>query len=303
MPDTAKKKLIVICGPTAVGKTSLSIKLAKYFNTEILSADSRQFYSELKIGTAPPSKCELDEVKHHFIGSLSIKDYYNVAQFEIDGLRVLDEIFLNHDYAILVGGSGLYINALCNGIDELPDPDDSLRNSLKSDYNEKGLDFLKDRLFALDPEYYNKVDLSNPNRVIRAIEVCMKTGNSYTSLRTSTIKKRDFQIIKIGLNIERSILYNIINERVDRMFEAGLIEEAKNLYSLLGLNALKTVGYTELFDYFENKYSLEEAIEKIKTNSRRYAKRQLTWFRKDTSITWFHPENINEIIEYIHSYI
>lgn len=293
------KFLIIILGPTAVGKTSLAIEIAKHFSSEIISADSRQFYKELKIGTSFPSDKELASAKHHFLGNLSVDDYYNVSRFEKDVLAFLSNYFINNKNSIMVGGSGLYINAVCSGIDDLPDPDDQIRNKLKDDLLDFGIDDLRKRLKELDPEYYSIVDISNPNRIIRALEICLQTGKKYSELRTQKIKKRDFNIIKIGLYKEIEQLYQIINTRVDSMVASGLVEEARNLLKFKELNALNTVGYKELFSYFDNAISLEEAIKKIKTNTRHYAKRQLTWFRKDKSIKWFLPEETQEIINYL----
>lgn len=296
---SSENSLIVILGPTAIGKTSLSINLAKQFKTEIISSDSRQFYKEMSIGTAKPSKEELASAKHHFIENLSISDYYNVSKFEEEALFCLKKIFKKNKYAIMVGGSGLYINALCNGIDELPDPDEALREELKNLFKNEGIDALKLKLQKLDPEYYSIVDKANPKRLLRALEVCISTDKKYSSLRKQKSKKRDFNIIKIGLTIERKKLCERINNRVDIMMESGLLDEAKKLYPHKKLNSLNTVGYKELFDYFDGEISLERAVENIKTNSRRYAKRQMTWFKKDETIKWFNPENTLEIIEYI----
>ncbi len=293
------KNLNIILGPTAVGKTTIGVKLAKLYNTEVLSADSRQFYKELKIGAAIPSMEEMQGVKHHFAGNLSIHDYYNVSMFENEAVEVLEKIFETHDHAVMVGGSGLYINAVCCGIDELPDADKKLRDQLKNTYKNKGLESLQQQLQMLDPEYYEMVDLSNPNRVLRAIEICLLTGKTYTSLRRKTGKKRNFRVIKIGLNMERDELFARINRRVDNMMEQGLLKEVRMLHKYKGENALNTVGYKELFDYIEEKISLEDAVTNIKTNTRRYAKRQLTWFKRDKKIQWFHPDNYEGIVSYI----
>jgi len=296
-----KKTLIVILGPTAIGKTSIAIQLAKAFKAEILSADSRQFYEELNIGVAAPSEEELKAVKHHFVGHLKLTDYYNVSKYENDVLDLLTDYFKNNKYAILVGGSGLYIDAVCIGIDELPDPDEQLRERLKADHKEKGIEYLRSKLLELDPEYYQKVDLNNPNRILRALEVCYTTGKTYTSQRNEQAKERDFSIIKIGLNRPREELFKIIEKRVDKMIEIGLVEEVKSLMAYHELNSLNTVGYKEIFKYLNGEWSLDKAIEKIKTNTRRYAKRQLTWFKKDVEIKWFRPEETDEIINYIES--
>ena len=294
-----KNKLLVILGPTAIGKTKLAIDIAKTFDAEIISADSRQFYKELKIGVAAPTDEELKVVKHHFVGNLSINEYYNVSKFENEVLEFLNGYFQNKRYAVMASGSGLYIDAVCKGIDELPDPDDNLRRQLKKTLKNNGLESLLKQLEQLDPEYYKIVDLNNPNRIMRALEVCLKTGKTYTSLRNNKPKKRDFEIIKIGLNRPREELFEIIENRVDKMIEQGLPDEVKGLWKYKNLNALNTVGYKEIFDYFDGNCTLDQAIEKIKTNTRRYAKRQLTWFKKDKSIHWFHPDEKEKIVEFV----
>ncbi len=300
---TDKKTLIVIVGPTAVGKTAMAIEIARYFQTEILSADSRQFYKELHIGVASPTDDELKLAKHHFIGNLSISDNYNVSMYETEALLCLDQIFRNKNTAVLVGGSGLYINAVCKGIDELPDPEESLREEIKENFEKQGIEYLRNQLKILDPEYYNQVDLANPKRLMRAIEVCLTTGKTYSSLRVNQQKPRNFNIIKIGLNLTREILYVRINKRVDNMLEEGLLAEAESFFSYRQLNALNTVGYKELYEYMDAKVSLEFAIEKIKINSRRYAKRQLTWFNRDEEINWFEATEKNKIIDFIEASI
>lgn len=287
--------LIIILGPTASGKTELAIKLAKEFNTEIISSDSRQFYKEMNIGTAKPSKKELDSVKHHLIGHLSVKEYYNVSMFESDVINILDKIFSTKDIAIMTGGSGLYIDVVCKGIDQLPDAEDELRKRIKNDFQNHGLEFLQKELFRFDPDFYKETDLSNPKRIIRALEVCQATGMKYSDLRKGNKKKRDFNILKIGLKLQREYLFERINHRVDKMMHSGLPEEAKSLYQFRHLNALNTVGYKELFSLFEGKYELKTAVEKIKTNTRRYAKRQITWFKRDPQIHWFNPKDYEEI--------
>ena len=294
-----KPVLIVISGPTAVGKTDTGVELAKVFNTEIISADSRQFYKELRIGTAAPTQDEMQGIKHHFIGNLSIHDYYNVSKFENEVLESLKQLFKKNKYAILLGGSGLYINAVCEGIDELPDADVSLREKLNFEFNRNGIEYLRDKLKQLDPEFFAIVDKSNHKRLMRAIEVCITTGKTYSSLRLNEVKQRDFDIIKIGLNRDRQELFDRINNRVDIMIKNGLEGEARNLFPFRELNALKTVGYKELFEHFENKISLEQAITNIKTNTRRYAKRQLTWFKNDDLIKWFHPDETEKIVQII----
>lgn len=293
-----KKFLIVIAGPTASGKTALAIELAQRQKTEIISADSRQFFIEMDIGTAKPTAEQLKEVKHHFVNSLSVKEDYNAGTFEADTLKKLDEIFARHDAAILVGGSGLYIDAICNGFDRLPEHDENIRVELSGLFKTKGIEALREKLKHLDPEYYSTVDLNNTHRVMRAIEVCLLTGKKFSELRTRKKAKRNFSVVKIGLSIERKILYERINKRVDQMMLDGLLEEAKKLFPLRNHNALQTVGYSELFAHLEGKISLEEAVELIKRNSRRYAKRQLTWFNKDKEIYWFNPDNKKEIFEF-----
>jgi len=297
MISDSPARLIILTGPTAVGKTSFSIELAKSISVEILSADSRQFYREMKIGTARPSEELLLRVPHHFIAHLSIHDYYNVSKFESEALQKLEHLFKTSSSALLVGGSGLYINAVCHGIDELPDPDTALREQLKSLYQKEGIKVLQDKLRELDPVYFYQVDQSNPKRLLRALEVCLTTGLSYSSLRKNKPKRRKFRILKIGLHRDREELNNRINSRVDQMMEEGLLEEVRNLMPFRNLNALNTVGYKELFDHFEGKYTLEQAIEKIKTNTRRFAKRQMTWFRKDNEIQWFHPDEFEKIVQ------
>ena len=294
-----KNKLIVIAGPTAIGKTSKAIQLAQSLKSEIISADSRQFYRELKIGVAAPSAEELNAVKHHFIGHLSIENYYNVSKYEQDVLLFLNAYFKEHQYAILVGGSGLYIDAVCKGIDELPDPDEELRQRLKDTFEKEGLESLKNQLERLDPEYFQIVDLNNPNRILRALEVCMSTGKTYTSLRQNAAKSREFEIIKIGLDRPREELFDVIEQRVDSMIEKGLVDEVKGLEEFKHLNALNTVGYKEIFNYLDGIWTLDLAIEKVKTHTRRYAKRQLTWFKKDQDFKWFHPDEVDEIIAHI----
>lgn len=298
--NTAEKTLIVIVGPTASGKTALAIELAKKFKTKIISADSRQFFKEIPIGTAAPTKEQLKEVAHYFIGNLSITDNYNVSQFEKDALQLLDKEWKNQDQLIMVGGSGLYVNAVCKGIDDLPDPDKELRKKLNEYYERDGIEAIQLKLKELDPEYYKNVDINNPIRLLRAIEVCLQTGNTYTSLRKNKPKKRDFQIIKLGLEIERNILNERINKRTDEMMKSGWLEEARTVYPYRQLNALNTVGFKELFAYFDGKMTFKDATEKIKTNTRRFAKRQMTWFKKDAEISWFNPKDKEKIISYLY---
>jgi len=294
-----EKTLVVLVGPTASGKTDIAIELAEKLNTEIISADSRQFYKEIPIGTAAPNSEQLSKVQHHFVGHLSITDNYNVSRFEQDVLQLLEEKFKDNRLMLLVGGSGLYIDAVCKGIDELPDPDEKLRNDLNEMYEKEGIETLRSKLKTLDPEYYEIVDLNNPKRMLRAVEVCIQTGLTYTSLRKNKPKTRDFKIIKIGLEIDRGILNERINKRTEIMFDNGWLDEAKSVYSNRHLNALNTVGYKELFAYFDGKMSFKEAKEKIKTNTRRFAKRQMTWFKKDKEIRWFKLEQKEDILNYL----
>jgi tRNA dimethylallyltransferase len=286
------KTLLVICGPTASGKTELAISKAKEFSTEIISADSRQFYKELNIGTAKPSKEQLTEVKHHFIDSHSITETFTAGNFETEGLKVLNELFKTKDTVVLVGGSGLYINALVNGFDEMPEVDQSLRKKLQELYEKEGITALQKLLEEKDPEYFAQVDLKNPQRLIRALEVSI-SGAPYSSYRkngaASAGPGRNFQVKKIAIDFPREELYKRIDKRVDAMMEQGLLEEVKGLVKYKGHNALNTVGYTELFDYLEGKTDLEEAVRLIKRNTRHYAKRQLTWFRRDLEISWLVP--------------
>ncbi len=286
MMDYKNKELIVIAGPTAVGKTSYAIELAKKYNTDILSADSRQFYRELQIGTAAPTKEELNAAPHHFIGNLSIHDYYNVSMYEQEALVLIDKLFQKHDKIIVVGGSGLYIDALCYGIDDLPDADETLRNKIKQRFAKEGIEYLQKEVERLDPEFFKIVDQNNHKRLQRALEVCLATGKTYSSQRSNQRKSRPFKIRKFVLNMERELLYDRINKRVDIMMENGLLEEVKSLLPYRNLNALKTVGYTELFRYLDNEISLEQAVTDIKTNSRRYSKRQVTWFKRYDDFEW-----------------
>jgi len=294
-----KKNLISIVGPTAIGKTALAIQIARHFGTEIISADSRQFFKEMAIGTAKPDAEELAAVKHHFIDSHSVSQLFSTGDFEIEGLKTLDEIFQKHDVAIMVGGSGLYVNALINGLDEMPDIDLSIREKLNKQFEEEGLAVIQNQLAELDPEYFAKVDQQNPQRMIRGLEVFLSTGQKLSSMLSATKKERPFNIIKIGLNTDRTVLYNRINLRVDQMIANGLLEEVKSLTPFKRYNALNTVGYSEIFDYFDGKLSLEEAIAAIKQNTRRFAKRQLTWFRRDEEINWFEPDQGPEVIKFV----
>ncbi len=297
-----KKYLIVIVGPTAIGKTPLSIALAKRFNSEILSADSRQFFKEMAIGTAVPSSLELQEIPHHFIQHKNVKDIYNVGDFERDVLQLLEEKFKQHNILFMVGGSGLYIKAVLDGLDYFPEVNPAIRTQLMIDLDEKGIHYLQEKLSELDPHYYKKVDINNTHRLIRALEICIGSGETYSSFLGKKTKNRDFLFLKVGLTADRDFIYDRINKRVDQMMEAGLLEEVKELLPHMDLNALQTVGYRELFQFLNNDISLEEAIEEIKKNTRRYAKRQLTWFRKEEDIHWFnHPVNPEDVIAYIKS--
>ncbi len=294
-----EKTLIVITGPTAVGKTRLCIDIAKHFGIPIINADSRQIYKELKIGTASPTDEERREVQHYFVGTLSLEDYYSASLYEQQVLALLDTLFKTHDYALMAGGSMMYIDAVCNGIDDIPTIDDETRATMKRRLQEEGLESLCKELQRLDPDYYEIVDRQNPKRVVHALEICTMTGKTYTSFRKREKKSRPFRMIKIGLNRERQELYDRINARVDEMMKKGFLEEAKGLIGLKSLNALNTVGYKELFDYLEGRWTLEEAIERIKGNTRRYARKQLTWYKKDEQMKWFHPDQKEDIINYI----
>lgn len=287
------KKLIIILGPTAVGKTEYSLNLAERLQTEILSCDSRQMFREMKIGTAAPSEDELKRVPHHFIGNLSIHDYYSCGKYEIEVLQKCEELFKKHDTLVMTGGSMLYIDAVCNGIDEMPDIDEELRNSLWERYEKEGIESLRQELKILDPEYAQKVDPKNGKRIIHALEICLQAGKPYSEIRKNQKKKRPFDIQKIGIYREREELNHRINLRVDKMFEQGLYEEALGLYPFKHLNSLNTVGYKELFAHFDGQCSLEEAKEKIKTDTRRYAKKQMTWFKKDEDIKWIEAKSID----------
>ena len=280
------KKLLVILGPTGVGKTNLSLELASHFKCPIISSDSRQIYRGMKIGTDAPSAEQLKKVKHHFIGSLSVEDYYSASEFEIDTLALLSQLFETHQIAIMSGGSMMYIDAVCKGIDEAPTIDSTLRQQLMDQYNREGIDSIRMQLKMRDPEFYDEVDLKNHKRVIHALEVCIMTGKTYSSFRTSKIKKRSFEIVKIGLTRPREELYARINSRVDEMIEKGLVEEARTFYPFKHLNSLNTVGYKELFNYFDGVWNLEFAIDKIKQHSRNYARKQLSWFNRDRDIHW-----------------
>lgn len=291
--------LIVILGPTGVGKSDISLELAKHFSTDILSADSRQLFRELSIGTAVPPKEDLQSVKHHFIQTRSIHDYYNVSEYETEAIERINTLFQTKNPLILTGGSMLYIDTICKGIDDIPTVSPEIRNEVILWYQENGLEALQQRLSSLDPEYYHIADLNNAKRLLHAVEVCQMTGKTFTSFRKNTVRTRPFRILKVGINQQREILYDRINQRVDKMMEAGLLEEARSVYPYKDLNSLNTVGYKELFSYFDGHCSLEEAVDLIKRNSRKYARKQLTWFRKDTEITWFEPHQLKEIIAFI----
>lgn len=293
------KKLITIIGATAVGKTDLSIGVARHFNTEIISADSRQIYKGMEIGTAAPDSRQLAAVRHHFIGFKNPGEYYSAAQFETDAIRLLEQLFETHDCVVMTGGSMMYIDALCNGIDDIPTVDKETREFIIHKYEDEGLDKLVAELKLLDPEYYASVDLKNPKRIMHALEICYMTGKTYTSFRTRTKKKRDFDIIKIGLTRDRQDLYERINKRVDVMIENGLIEEATRLMPYRNTNSLNTVGYKEIFKYLDGEWELKFAAEKIKQNTRIYSRKQMTWFKRDKDIKWFDPECTKDIFEYL----
>lgn len=297
------KYLVVIAGPTASGKTATAIQVAKALGTEIISADSRQFYKELPIGTAAPTKEEQAEVQHHMIYNLNVEDRYDVADYENDVLALLKKLFINHDSVVLTGGSGLFIDAVCKGLDSIPDISEETRNKVNKLYEEGGLFALQNEVQRLDPEYYNIVDKYNPRRLQRAVEVCYQTGLPYSSFRNNTAKSRDFKIIKVALLWDRNELISRINLRVEKMVSEGLIDEAKAMYPKRHLNSLNTVGYKEIFEHFDGKASLNEAIEHIKINTRQYAKRQMTWLRKNNDYQWFTVEEIPEMINYIKSII
>jgi len=294
------KYLISIVGPTAIGKTALSIKLAQHFKTEIISADSRQFFKEMSIGTAVPNQEELNAATHHFIHHKSIHDHYNVGAFEKDALQSLNILFKSHDVVIMVGGSGLYIDAVTKGLDDFPEIDKNIRENLNKNLELKGLSELQNQLKTLDIHSYHSIAIDNPHRVIRALEICIGTGKPYSSFLNKKKQERSFRTISIGLNAERAIIYNRINERVDQMISNRLLDEVKNLETFKHVNALNTVGYKELFNYLDHSWSLDFAISEIKKNTRRFAKRQLTWFKKDQSIIWFdYQTNLKSIISEI----
>jgi len=294
-----KPTLLVLLGPTGVGKTKLSLSLAEHFGCPIVSSDSRQFYRELKIGTAAPTEEELNRVKHYFIGSHSIHDEYNAGQYEQDAIKLLDELFQQHKVVLLVGGSMMYIDAICNGMDEIPTVDAETRAYWQKQFFEFGLEFIQSELKKLDPLHYDQVDLQNPKRILHALEICTITGKPYSELRTGVRKPRGFNILKVGLNRPRPYLYERINTRVDIMIREGLLQEAEQFYKFKELNTLNTVGYKELYEYLDGNWTLDFAINMIKQDSRRYAKRQLTWFNRDKEILWYHPEELESNIALI----
>jgi len=291
--------LIVLLGPTGVGKTELSLRVASHVGSPIISADSRQLYKELVIGTAAPTAEQLARIKHYFVGTLSLTDYYNASQFEEEVLLCLENLFHSTSNVVMTGGSMMYIDAVCNGIDELPTVSQEIRTNLMKRYEVEGLDPIREDLKQLDPQHYNEVDLNNYKRVIHALEICLMTGKPYSELRTNTKKTRPFRIIKIGLTRDREELCDRINARVDQMMRDGLLEEARHVYPYKHLNSLNTVGYKEMFNYLDGEWPLDFAIEKIKRNSRVYARKQMTWFKRDKEINWFHPDNIQGILTFL----
>lgn len=293
------KTLIVVTGPTAVGKTALCLNIAKHYGIPIINADSRQIYRELKIGTAAPTEDQLRQVRHYFVGTLGLSDYYSASIYEQEVMNLLPTLFQTSDYALLTGGSMMYIDAVCNGIDDIPTVDDETRETLKRRLAEEGLESLCEQLRVLDPEHYELVDRKNPRRVVHALEICLMTGQTYTSFRKNERKERPFRIVKIGLNRDRDTIYQRINARVDQMMHDGLLDEARSLYHLRHLNALNTVGYKEMFTYIDGTWTLDEAVERMKGNTRRYARKQLTWYKKDPQVVWFSPEDEASILNHI----
>lgn len=294
--------LVVITGPTAVGKTALCIDIARHYGIPIINADSRQIYRELRIGTATPTAEQLSAVRHYFVGSIGIDDYYNASMYEQDVLQLLEEQFQHSPIQLLTGGSMMYIDAVCNGIDDIPAIRDDIREEMKRRYQQEGLEALCEDLRRLDPEHYAIVDRKNYRRVIHALEICYQTGQTYTSFRKQEKKERPFRIVRIGLNRERGELYQRINQRVDQMIGDGLLDEVRSLIDKRTNNALNTVGYKEMFAYLDGKWTLDEAVERIKGNTRRYARKQLTWFKRDEQMQWFHPEQKEHILKYISQY-
>ncbi len=298
------KTLIVILGPTGVGKTELCLRIADFFHIPVINADSRQIFAEIPIGTAAPTREQLGRVRHCFVGSHHLTDYYSASVYEQEVLKLLEtdaDFFTNHDVALMSGGSMMYIDAVCNGIDDIPTVDGPTRAWMKERLAEEGLPALLRELKLLDPEHWETVDHKNPRRVVHALEICHMTGKTYTSFRKNTIKKRPFNILKIGLNRPREELYERINQRVDQMLADGWLEEAQKVYPLKGLNSLNTVGYKELFEYFDGQVSLDEAVEKIKGSTRRYARKQLTWYKRDAAVRWFDPREEDEILSYVNA--
>lgn len=297
------KTLFVIVGPTGVGKTSLCLKVAEHLNTVIINADSRQVFKEIPVGTAAPTKDERKSIRHFFVGNLHINEYYNASKYEQDVLKLLNILFKYKDNVIMSGGSMMYVDAVCKGIDDIPSVDDNIRKTLQERFDKEGLSGISKELALLDPDYYAIVDKNNHKRIIHALEICLSTGKPYSSFRKNTTKERPFRIIKIGLNMDRQRLYERIDLRVEQMIHDGLIQEALNVYEYKDLNALNTVGYKETFEYLDGLCTLENAIFRIKNNTHKYCRKQLTWFRRDPNIHWFSPDNIEEIINYINTFI
>ena len=292
------KTLIVVVGPTGIGKSEISLRLAQHYHSGIISADSRQIYRELSIGTAVPSPEDLKDVPHYFIQTKSIHDYYNVSEYETEALMLIGRLFKTMNPLILTGGSMLYVDTVCKGIDDIPNVSPEIRNEVIKWYEKNGLEALQQRLLEIDPEYYRIADLNNPKRLLHAVEIHQMTGKPFTSFRKNIVRERPFRILKIGINQDRKVLYERINERVERMIESGLLEEAKTVYPHRKLNSMNTVGYKELFEYLDGNCSLDEAIDLIKRNTRKYARKQLTWFRGDSEISWFEPDQLQEIISF-----
>lgn len=297
------KTLFVIVGPTGVGKTSLCLKVAEHLNTVIINADSRQVFKEIPVGTAAPTKDERKSIRHFFVGNLHINEYYNASKYEQDVLKLLNILFKYKDNVIMSGGSMMYVDAVCKGIDDIPSVDDNIRKTLQERFDKEGLSGISKELALLDPDYYAIVDKNNHKRIIHALEICLSTGKPYSSFRKNTTKERPFRIIKIGLNMDRQRLYERIDLRVEQMIHDGLIQEALNVYKYKDLNALNTVGYKETFEYLDGLCTLDNAIFRIKSNTHKYCRKQLTWFRRDPNIHWFSPDNIEEIINYINTFI
>lgn len=293
--------LLVICGPTAIGKTALAVRLAQHYSTEVLSSDSRQFYQEMAIGTAKPTIDEMQGIPHHFVDFLSIHQDYNAGAFERDALKLLDKLFQQHKVVVMAGGSGLYVQAVCEGFDDVPAKDENIRAELMKKLEQEGIEALQAQLKASDPSYFEVVDIHNPHRIIRGLEVNLVTGKSFLEFRKKAALKRPFNVIKVGLEMERETLYERINKRVELMMEAGQLEEARGLYEHRHLNALQTVGYRELFEHFDGDRTLENAVAMIQQNTRRFAKRQLTWLRKDEELQWYRPADFDRIVDFVNS--